>query len=239
MKAIATMLSLATLTAVMKAAPFPSQRLPRSTNEHGRHRCSHHQAHTLDMYPEPGAALSCGIVTRRGVSDSEREEIVSGHNAIRHSVQTGQYADRNLPAGCELTELSWDGELAETAQRWADQCVLGHDLCRDLPRFAVGQNYAYVWSGEQQNWTTEALHQWFLDELARFRQEGLEYGGGLDPISGGYTGHLTQLLWADTGRVGCGFIAVSDALYQEQRTYICNYGPAGNLDSELIYQART
>ncbi len=34
----------------------------------------------------------------------------------------------------------WDDELALAAQRWAEQCIFGHDKIRDTMRFRVGQN---------------------------------------------------------------------------------------------------
>ncbi len=39
-----------------------------------------------------------------------------------------------------MMSIKWDEELAMTAQRWADQCNFGHDVSRDVERFAVGQN---------------------------------------------------------------------------------------------------
>ncbi len=51
----------------------------------------------------------------------------------------------------------------------------------------------------------------------------------------GSTGHYTQLAWADTKEIGCGFVQFpykkhfwSSTTYKE--VLICNYGPAGNVD---------
>ncbi|CAG2065575.1 unnamed protein product, partial [Timema podura] len=35
---------------------------------------------------------------------------------------------------------SWNEELAKIAQRWVDQCIGGHDACRNTDGFYVGQN---------------------------------------------------------------------------------------------------
>ncbi|KAF0312398.1 Venom allergen 5 [Amphibalanus amphitrite] len=223
--------------AVSRSAAAVGRRSPRSADDSslGVHHCANHQPHTLDRYPVGGPAAGCGTVVRRGVTETERDDIVSAHNVIRRAVRDGHYADQNLPAASALPELRWDAELALVAQRWADQCRGGHDQCRDVARFPVGQNFAFVWSGGRQNWTAEALRQWFADELPLFRQADLEFRGGQDPVSGGYTGHLTQLLWAHTRRVGCGFMAVADPVFCERRTYVCNYGPAGNVLFEPVY----
>ena len=39
---------------------------------------------------------------------------------------------KGQPAAVNLRELVWDDELAEVAQRWADQCMPGHDHDRNL-----------------------------------------------------------------------------------------------------------
>ena len=50
----------------------------------------------------------------------------------------------------------------------------------------------------------------------------------------GTTGHFTQVIWAETYKVGCGFI-----IYQEgkwyKRLYSCNYGHGGNMAKAAIY----
>ena len=42
------------------------------------------------------------------------------------------------------------------------------------------------------------------------------------------TGHYSQMIWADTNRVGCGFTSYRDNGTLETNLYVCNYGPAGN-----------
>lgn len=34
------------------------------------------------------------------------------------------------PSAANMNALIWDDNLAEVAQRWADQCTFQHDLCR-------------------------------------------------------------------------------------------------------------
>ena len=45
------------------------------------------------------------------------------------------------------------------------------------------------------------------------------------------TGHYTQVVWAKTTKLGCGYI------YQNAKhTVVCNYNPAGNFISQPIYK---
>ena len=51
------------------------------------------------------------------------------------------------------------------------------------------------------------------------------------------TGHFTQLVWAKTTHVGCGYIKFKDASGSHATQIACNYGPAGNFEGQLIYKA--
>lgn len=48
-------------------------------------------------------------------------------------------------------------------------------------------------------------------------------------------GHYTQLVWAETNRVGCGFTAYS-VNNRRINYYVCNYGPAGNFAGKEVYK---
>ncbi|XP_037087805.1 venom allergen 5-like [Pollicipes pollicipes] len=135
-----------------------------------------------------------------------------------------------------MPNLMWDYELARVAQRWADQCASGHDKCRSVARYYVGQNLAWSWGGKK-DWKRWAVGQWFHGELPFFRQSDLVFRRGTDPASGRAIGHLTQVIWARTTRVGCGYIEVQAGRWVK-RTYACNYGPGGNIRNHKIYQRR-
>jgi len=48
-------------------------------------------------------------------------------------------------------------------------------------------------------------------------------------------GHYTQVVWAETTDVGCGYIAKLDG--QFIKSYMaCNYGPGGNMRGQSIYE---
>ncbi|KAF0298536.1 Venom allergen 3 [Amphibalanus amphitrite] len=123
-----------------------------------------------------------------------------------------------------MPDLQWDSELAAIAQRWANQCKENHDQCRNVKRFQVGQNAAWTW-GSPLDWTKGAMQGWFQEELPYFRQNDLVFRSGRDPGSGKQIGHLTQIIWADTKYIGCGYSASPEGSWVK-RSYICNYGPA-------------
>ena len=81
----------------------------------------------------------------------------------------------------------------------------------------------------------KACFEWY-DEV---REPGL---CGINPTKwagGTYLGigHFTQLIWAKTEHVGCGFMVYNHPSVRNYDTqyYVCNYGPAGNYNGEVVY----
>lgn len=51
------------------------------------------------------------------------------------------------------------------------------------------------------------------------------------------TGHYTQMLWAETTRIGCGYLNYLKG--SQYNVYlVCNYGPAGNMRGGKVYEIR-
>jgi hypothetical protein len=53
------------------------------------------------------------------------------------------------------------------------------------------------------------------------------------------TGHYTQVVWADTYLVGCGFTAFNNSDGWYRKFYACNYGPGGNYLNGIMYKTGT
>ena len=49
------------------------------------------------------------------------------------------------------------------------------------------------------------------------------------------TGHYTQVVWADTYTVGCGFSGFLSYDGWYNKYYVCNYGPGGNVIGGSTY----
>ncbi|XP_042876308.1 venom allergen 5.02-like [Penaeus japonicus] len=126
-----------------------------------------------------------------GITCKDIETILSTHNTLRQKVSMGQV--RNQPPALNMRVLEWDDELAAVAQRWADQCMPGHDRSRNVPRFTVGQNVAAAWTFDRDLGDTPD----FATQVEAWFNEVNQYGfpkGNVDPFRfNKATGHYTQV----------------------------------------------
>ncbi|GLV36507.1 uncharacterized protein CBL_07996 [Carabus blaptoides fortunei] len=168
------------------------------------------------------ATGKCRAVYERGVSGSQPNIIVSRHNAIRLQVAQGKLPYQ--PKASNMKRISWDNSLAQAAQKIADTCIFAHVPVHDS-RFRVGQNI-YLWSATFSlpgaNWTS-AINAWF-DEYKTYKYGTSAYN------------HYTQLVWANTKYVGCGYTYFKDSRKSwYKKYYVCNYGPTGNYIGQTPY----
>lgn len=161
-----------------------------------------------------------------GSSASDRDEVVNSHNSWRQAIANGEY---DQPKGVNLKRMKWNETLAEKAQEWADQCKFEHNNVEGTPWDWVGQNLAIRMSSAQDNKGAEystAVKMWF-DEV---------YDYSYPDDSSSATGHYTQVVWADSEYVGCGFAYYLDEDDWYTKLYVCNYGPGGNWVGQAPYK---
>ncbi|XP_075232136.1 venom allergen 5.01-like isoform X2 [Lycorma delicatula] len=184
-----------------------------------------------------------GQLIRKGMRNEDAAAVVKYHNLARSCIAQGRgsTACRKLnasnqmqPQAANLRAMSWDNKLAARAQAWADNCEFRHDSrnSRHDSRFSVGQNLAITSStyddGGQPDFK-HAIKLWFGEhKLYHFSPIGMSNSHG--------TGHYTQMIWADTFRVGCGFSYYTKGDGWFHKLYVCNYGPSGNFMGQLPYE---
>lgn len=179
-----------------------------------------------------------------GVNAAQQALIVNRHNKHRSEVAQGRL--RGFSPAADMQELIWDDEIAQVAQAHADLCTpangkLDHDDHGD--RFTsqfqtTGQNLA--WDGQTfpvgvSNWTN-AIDEWYIEHM--FYPPGYvsQYPGVAATSQA--TGHFTQVIWAKTRYIGCGYVyyTVVGARLPHMRKYTCNYAPSGNYKRRPVYQ---
>jgi len=124
-------------------------------------------------------------------------------------------------ASVGVAPLQWSGALAARAQNWAEHIAETGQLAHSGP----GQNL--VWA-TQGGFTPAQLVNVWGDEKANFI-DGVfpaisNTGNWMD------AGHYSQLVWAATREVGCGF-----ATGGGRDILVCDYDPPGNVAGERPY----
>eukprot|EP00095_Tigriopus_kingsejongensis_P010540 maker-scaffold349_size200065-snap-gene-1.26 protein:Tk10540 transcript:maker-scaffold349_size200065-snap-gene-1.26-mRNA-1 annotation:"hypothetical protein DAPPUDRAFT_96576" len=195
--------------------------------------CQISNQHTLCRYQ--GLSNQCGMPLKQGLDQNEVRTLVDVHNQLRSGLaqgQEGRGAPGPQPSASNMLEMTWDEELAAVAQRWADQCQFAHDAVRDVDRFKVGQNvYITTRSHDQPLAMTinEGVMGWYdeVRDVDRQIVDRYQFASA--------TGHYTQLIWANTNRIGCGHVTYPSGRLLK-KLLICNYGPSGNFIGSPMYQ---
>ncbi|KAF5306398.1 hypothetical protein FQA39_LY08907 [Lamprigera yunnana] len=149
-----------------------------------------------------------------------QNKIVLYHNYFRTKV---------IPRASNMLKMKWNKAVAKSAQRWSEACMLlTHDNAtgRHINNYgSCGQNI-FV-SSHQVPWLF-AIKTWWLEK------DNFTYGGINNNLL--VIGHYTQLVWASTHQVGCGFNKCGGIGNRKGRayySYVCNYCPIGNHPDKL------
>nr|QDC23062.1 cysteine-rich secretory protein 1 isoform a2 [Cupiennius salei] len=186
-----------------------------------------------------GQCCNCTFY-KRGVDPGLKGQILSLHNDLRNKVAAGHsYGVDHLPRASNMLEMVWDDELATIAQTWLDGCRKNGDCeeCRMVSRFAVGQEIIGDFIGSEMD--SQDLDNEFF---SRFNALSVFTDAHVREYSDSNGNHKTsQLLWAKTWRIGCGFLRFLDPNNGRAvvNILLCNYGPGGCVEGEEVYKAGT
>jgi pathogenesis-related protein 1 len=159
------------------------------------------------------------VLAATTLSAEQQRETLNEHNRWRAAV--------GVPV------LRWSDDLADSAQRWADNlrrsrnCLPAHS-----PDPARGENL--YWAGALR-WSdgrveTQAVSPMLV--VGAWAEERNRY----DPLAGAcrpgaVCGHYTQLVWRRTTEVGCGMAVCPDL----SQVWVCHYRPPGNYADQRAY----
>ncbi|CZT14861.1 uncharacterized protein RCC_00796 [Ramularia collo-cygni] len=126
--------------------------------------------------------------------------------------------------------ITWDEDLASTAQKIADICNFEHNMTVDGGNY--GQNLAVGMPAENISYVISDL--FYNLEAPLFADN---YNMAQPPIEDSFAwGHFTQLVWNSTTRVGCATqhctSGVENAIGISPHLTVCNYKSAGNVQSQ-------
>lgn len=141
-----------------------------------------------------------------GLTSSFETRILSAHNRER--------------ATLGIAPLQWNEGLAASARAWADHLAAtgGFEHAPEKPAEPEGEN---LWAGTRGYYSTEAMVGGWIREKRYFKSGTFPNNsvtGRVEDI-----GHYTQLMWRETGQVGC-----ARATGQREDVLVCRYSQAGN-----------
>jgi hypothetical protein len=164
------------------------------------------------------------------VSNAQIQQFVDAHNDYRQQVN---------PPAKYMPNMNWSDDLATSASQWAAQCTWAHS---QTP--GVGENL-YVTSERTPNINnfnpTNAVTNWG-NEMANYNYDTNSCNDNK------VCGHYTQMIWANTGDVGCGIqdcpiiknlspAAKTNPKWPDGGTLlVCQYSPPGNYIGQKPYQ---
>jgi len=210
--------------------------IPLSYSSSDRDSCSYPAGHTMNKYSGP--ADSCVENTiKSGFNQAAKDMIVKVHNELRNKVAMGNETNGAQPQAANMRKMVWDDELATIAQRWTDQCKFGHDHLRNLcDGTYVGQNAYWGASSRQMSpysalgVSEDAVRSWYSE----VKSPGFDSSHVSPFVFEHGAGHYTQVVWAESDRVGCGLRYYKDDGWFSHLV-VCNYAVGGNMQGAEMY----
>jgi hypothetical protein len=147
--------------------------------------------------------------------------MVNLHNQARAAVS---------PPAASMPQISWDSETEDFAIAYAQKCLGGglmnHNPTRYLPNGDyLGEN---IWAttgkfSVNDNSLTDAVS----GSVSSWVDEKPDYDYASNQcINGAMCGHYTQVVWANTAKVGCAVVSCPNLTFGS--TILCNYRIGGN-----------
>nr|ABR27897.1 antigen-5-like protein precursor [Triatoma infestans] len=179
------------------------------------------------------------------LSEKDKQKLLDFHNKFRELTAAGEAPapkgedgrERRQPPAANMLELTWHKKAEKQAYKWARTCEWKHNNATDKAGNSMGQNLGRKMSTEKTDvddtfdkWSYDLVRGWF-DEAKLYK-----YGSGFSMS----TGHYTQVVWANTSQVGCGYSYYMQIDEYNQKWYtgylVCNYSPAGNFNNREPYE---
>lgn len=171
-----------------------------------------------------------------GFTEQDKKDIIDTHNKLRNEIalQTNKIGPK-LPFATNMIQTYYSTDVHDKAQKWADGQKFMHSTSkyRKQPNFPCGENlYMSMVSGMQpkKDWK-KAVNEWY-SEIKNMGGKSVDSFASGGPV----TGHFTQVIWAHSYIIGCGFKKYNKGGWITS-LYVCQYGPVGNIMGMKIYKS--
>ncbi|XP_057340235.1 venom allergen 5-like [Microplitis mediator] len=193
-----------------KSREFTYDCYPRSCNG---------SEHTICKYTLFELGPKCDKVQFNYLTTHYQKEIIYIHNVLR-ALTVISDKESEINSTIRIAQYKWNNELAEVAQRWANQCDPGNDECRDVDNFKVGQKFENIKDKNIKKFEMyDLIKNWFYVDINDY--QGDKFYGQAAPMS--VNNHT--VIWDNVMLIGCGIIKFSDSNDLYNTYLVCNYRP--------------
>lgn len=143
---------------------------------------------------------------------------------------TSNFAERILEAhnreriAMGVPPLVWDDRLAASARAWAG-FLAANGQFRHAPERPIDPQGENLWAGTKGYFTLERMVDGWVREKRYFKRGVFPDNSTTGAVAD--IGHYTQLIWRDTGEVGCALASGA-----REDVLVCRYSDAGNYVGE-------
>lgn len=159
------------------------------------------------------ALLAPALSGATGLTSNFEQRVLAAHNRER--------------TAASIRPLHWNPALAASAQAWADRLATtgAFEHAPERPADPEGEN---IWAGTRGHYSAEAMVDGWVREKRYFKPGAFPDNSVTGKVAD--VGHYTQLMWRDTGQVGCAM-----ATGRHEDVMVCRYAQAGNYMGETPF----
>jgi len=185
--------------------------------------------------------LTTGIDAQSQIAAADQQALVNQINSLRSALAKGTVKGSGncaMSASNSMLKMVWNASLAKAAQSWSDKCVFEHSGQK------VGENlHAGATSDPDpvsiSSVVIDGVNGWW-GELAGWSCPANNVFTSTQNSAGEDVGHFTQLAWANTWQVGCGYKACDGQLefgsdFPNDYILVCQFLDQGNVLKKSMY----
>lgn len=154
--------------------------------------------------------------------------ILTGSIGLTTNLEARILAAHNMErATMGIPPLSWDPDLVNSAQQWADH-LASKQLFEHAPERLLGDQGENLWAGTRGYFPVDAMVNAWVREKRSFKPGTFPNNSVTGKVAD--VGHYTQLMWRRSRHVGCAI-----AKGREEDVLVCRYSEAGNYIGETPF----
>lgn len=168
-----------------------------------------------------------GLADDGVLTEEDKQQLLDAINKERGDTAHGDTGTQ--PMATNMVELIWDEDLAVGAKEHADGCKFQH-----AQQSALGETLYTAGSTDDDIDNIDQL----ITGTVEWYQEQLDYDYYTGVCGGAQCTHYTQLVWAESKKVGCAYATCVNMIFPApyELLLVCRFDPKGNWIGEFPYE---